>query len=40
MNVANTATMRARLGPYYARWKNEFGATAWSLLEAETGKLG
>ena len=24
----------ARLGPYYARWKNEFGSTAWGLLEA------
>jgi TRAP-type transport system periplasmic protein len=38
-NTANTATMRARLGPYYARWKSELGSTAWSLLEATVGKL-
>jgi tripartite ATP-independent transporter DctP family solute receptor len=39
VNQADTSGMRARLGPYYARWKNEFGSTAWGLLEAVTGKL-
>lgn len=38
---ADTASMRARLGPYYARWKATFGAHAWSLLEAAARtKLG
>ena len=40
VNKADTSGMRARLGPYYARWKNEFGSTAWSLLEQYAGKLG
>ena len=38
-NNADTASMRARLGPYYAHWKSEFGSTAWGLLEAAVGKL-
>ena len=38
-NVADTKEMRSRLSPYYARWKAEFGSTAWSLLEAKVGKL-
>jgi tripartite ATP-independent transporter DctP family solute receptor len=38
-NTADTTGMRARLSPYYNRWKNEFGSTAWDLLEATTGKL-
>ncbi len=38
---ADVAGMRAKLGPYYARWKDAFGAQAWSLLEAGAGtKLG
>jgi tripartite ATP-independent transporter DctP family solute receptor len=36
----DTGSMRAALGPFYAKWKNEFGPTAWSLLEATSGKLG
>jgi tripartite ATP-independent transporter DctP family solute receptor len=39
-NNSDVAPMRARLGAYYAKWKSEFGATAWSLLEARVGKLG
>ena len=39
MNKADTSGMRARLGPYYARWKNEFGPTAWGLLEQFAGRL-
>jgi tripartite ATP-independent transporter DctP family solute receptor len=34
----DVASMRARLGPYYARWKAEFPA-AWALLEKYTGRL-
>ncbi len=40
VNTPDPATFRARLGPYYAYWKTQFGPTAWSLLEASTGKLG
>src|SRR5437879_3261869 len=40
-NVADVSTFRARLGGgFYQRWKGEFGAQAWSLLEREVGKLG
>jgi TRAP-type C4-dicarboxylate transport system substrate-binding protein len=39
-NKADTATMRSRLGAYYAHWKSEIGATAWGLLESQVGKLG
>ena len=35
----DTASMRRQLGPYYARWKAEFGPTAWGLLEKYTGRL-
>jgi hypothetical protein len=34
------ASFRAKLGVgFYARWKKEFGSTAWTLLEAGVGKL-
>jgi len=34
------ASFRAKLlDGFYARWKKEFGSTAWSLLEAGVGKL-
>jgi tripartite ATP-independent transporter DctP family solute receptor len=31
---------RARLGPYYARWKARLGDRAWQLLELTSGPLG
>lgn len=34
------ASMKAKLGEFYGRWKGEFGATPWSLLEGYAGKLG
>jgi tripartite ATP-independent transporter DctP family solute receptor len=37
---ADTSTFRRRLGPFYARWKRNFGTTAWSLLEEYVGPLG
>ena len=40
VNQADTSTFRAKLGPYYARWKAEFGPQIWSLLEQYSGKLG
>ena len=33
-------SMKARLGPYYTKWKAQFGPTAWGLLEKYTGTLG
>lgn len=40
-NKADVATFRARLGPFYSRWRQHFGATAWALLEQQIGaKLG
>lgn len=38
-NAADRPSFRARLAPFYAKWKGEFGARAWSLLEASAGKL-
>lgn len=39
-NVADTATFRRLLGAdFYRRWKERLGATAWALLEKETGKI-
>ena len=40
LTAADRASMKAKLGDYYRRWKAEFGATAWGLLEGYTGKLG
>jgi tripartite ATP-independent transporter DctP family solute receptor len=39
-NTADSTSWRRRLGPFYARWRREFGEKAWSLLETETGPLG
>jgi hypothetical protein len=40
-NQADVASFRAKLGGgFYQRWRKEFGATAWLLLEDEVGKLG
>ncbi len=35
----DVATFKAKLGPYYAKWKGQFGPTAWGLLEKYTGRL-
>jgi len=37
---ADRTSLKGRLGEFYRRWKGEFGATAWDLLESYTGKLG
>ena len=39
-NTPDLASLRARLGPYYRRWKTSLGSNAWDLLEARVGKLG
>jgi tripartite ATP-independent transporter DctP family solute receptor len=38
-NTADVDSMRAPLKPFYTKWKGEFGATAWDLLEKSAGKL-
>lgn len=38
-NDADVASFRAKLGPFYPRWKQSIGDRAWSLLEAHVGKL-
>ena len=38
--AADRTAMKAKLADYYARWKKEFGDTAWGLMEGYTGKLG
>jgi tripartite ATP-independent transporter DctP family solute receptor len=40
VNAADRASIRGRLGAFYARWKREFGPKAWSLLEAQIGPFG
>ena len=39
VNEADTSGFRKPLGAFYARWKEIYGAKAWALLEARTGKL-
>lgn len=38
-NQTDSAPFRAPLAPHYARWKREFGAKAWELLEDAVGSL-
>jgi tripartite ATP-independent transporter DctP family solute receptor len=40
LNATDAPSFRNKLGPYYARWKNEFGPSAWAALEKYSGKLG
>ena len=37
-NNTDVSGMRAKLGPFYAKWKGEFGNTAWALLEEGIGR--
>jgi TRAP-type transport system periplasmic protein len=40
INQPDAASFRARLGDYYARWKDTIGSKTWALLESHVGKLG
>ncbi len=40
INQPEAASFRAKLGDYYARWKNIIGSKTWALLESHVGKLG
>jgi tripartite ATP-independent transporter DctP family solute receptor len=39
VNKADTSGFKKPLAAFYARWKQVYGAKAWALLEARTGKL-
>ena len=39
VNEADTSGFRKPLNAFYARWKEIYGAQAWALLEARTGRL-
>jgi tripartite ATP-independent transporter DctP family solute receptor len=40
VNTADTASIRARLGDFTARWRSRFDPAAWALLEAASGGRG
>ena len=40
VNEADTASIRARLGDFTARWRARFDPAAWALLEAAAGGVG
>jgi tripartite ATP-independent transporter DctP family solute receptor len=40
VNTADTASIRARLGDFYARWRTRFDPAAWKLLEDAAGGIG
>ena len=39
VNTADSGSIQARLGDFYARWRARFDPAAWALLDAETGGL-
>ena len=40
VNTADTASIRARLGDFYTRWRPRFDPPAWKLLEEAAGGIG
>jgi tripartite ATP-independent transporter DctP family solute receptor len=40
VNRANTASLRGRLGDFYARWKTKFDPAAWRAFETHADGLG
>jgi tripartite ATP-independent transporter DctP family solute receptor len=40
VNTANTDSFRARLGEFYARWRQKAGLATWRLLESYAGEIG
>jgi TRAP-type transport system periplasmic protein len=39
VNAADAQSFRARLGPFYARWRERAGPAAWRLLESYAGEI-
>jgi tripartite ATP-independent transporter DctP family solute receptor len=40
VNTANTDGFQAKLGPFYARWREKAGPATWRLLESYAGEIG
>jgi tripartite ATP-independent transporter DctP family solute receptor len=40
VNSADTDSFKARLGPFYARWRPRFDPAAWRALETHAGPIG
>lgn len=40
VNTADTESFRAKLGPFYARWREKAGPATWRLLESYAGAIG
>ena len=40
LNTADTDSFRARLAPFYARWRERAGSATWRLLESYAGEIG
>src|SRR5947209_12161993 len=40
VNTADTDSFRARLGDFYARWREKAGPATWRLLESYAGEIG
>jgi tripartite ATP-independent transporter DctP family solute receptor len=40
VNTADTASFRARLGDFYASWRQKAGPEMWRLLESYAGEIG
>ena len=40
VNTADNASFRARLAPFYARWREKAGAATWRMLESYAGEIG
>jgi len=40
VSTADSASIRARLGEFYTRWRARFRPDAWALLEAQVGGIG
>ena len=40
VNTADTASLRAKLGEFYARWREKAGPAAWRLLESYASEIG
>jgi TRAP-type transport system periplasmic protein len=40
VNTADVSSFRARLGPFYARWREKAGPESWRLLETYAGEIG
>jgi hypothetical protein len=40
VNTADIDSFRAKLGPFYTRWRENAGPATWRLLESYAGEIG